>query len=239
MADAELCYIGAAEALAQFKARKLSPVELMQALIARAEAVEPAINAFPMTYFERALEQARAAEARYMKTDGRLRVLEGIPVAIKNETALKGERTTYGSLPFRDNVDTLDAPSVERLKRAGAIFHARSAAPEFSCAAICHSRLHGVTRNPWNRDFTPGGSSGGAAASLAAGTTTLANGSDIGGSIRIPASACGVVGFKPPYGRNPEEVPFNLDYYSHSGPLARNVEDCRLFQNVLAGPEWL
>ena len=106
----------------------------------------------------------------------------------------------------------------------------------FPRAAICHSRLHGVTRNPWNRDFTPGGSSGGAAAALAAGTTTLANGSDIGGSIRIPASACGVVGFKPPYGRNPEEVPFNFDYYSHSGPLARSVEDCRLFQNVLAGP---
>ncbi|MDH3476488.1 MAG: amidase family protein, partial [Rhodospirillales bacterium] len=111
-----------------------------------------------------------------------------------------------------------------------------SAAPEFSCAAICHSKLWGVTRNPWNPDYTPGGSSGGAAASLAAGTTTLANGSDIGGSIRIPASACGVVGFKPPHGRNPEDVPFNLDLYSHSGPLARTVADCRLMQNVISGP---
>ena len=131
MADEELCYMGAAEALDRFKAKRLSPVELMRALIARAEAVEPAINAFPMTYFERALEQAGAAEARYMKTDGRLRALEGIAVAIKNETALKGERTTYGSLACRDHVDTADAPSVERLKRAGAIFHAGIAAGKF------------------------------------------------------------------------------------------------------------
>jgi amidase len=236
MSDDELCYLSAVEAIARFKARRLSPVELMRAVIARAEAVEPTINAFPMTNFERALEQARAAEARYMKADGRPRPLEGLAVAIKDETAIKGERTTYGSLVFRDHRDTVDSPSVERLRRAGAIFHARSAAPEFACAAICHSRLWGVTRNPWNPDYTPGGSSGGAAASLAAGSTTLANGSDIGGSIRIPASACGVVGFKPPYGRNPDEVPFNLDSYNHSGPLARTVADCRLMQNVLAGP---
>jgi amidase len=236
MSDDELCYLSAVAAIAGFKARKLSPVELMQAVIARAEAVEPTINAFPMTSYERALEQARAAEARYMKTDGRLRPLEGLAVAIKDETAIKGERTTYGSLVFRDHRDVADSPATERLRRAGAIFHARSAAPEFSCAAICHSRLWGVTRNPWNPDYTPGGSSGGAAASLAAGSTTLANGSDIGGSIRIPASACGVVGFKPPYGRNPDDVPFNLDSYNHAGPLARTVGDCRLMQNVLAGP---
>ena len=236
MADTDLCYLSAVEAVKRFKAATLSPVELMQAVIARAESVEPTINAFPMTYFERALEQARVAETRYMKTDGRLRALEGIPVAIKDETAIKGERTTYASLIFRDNVDTKDSGVIERLKRAGAIFHARSAAPEFACAAICHSKLWGVTRNPWNPEYTPGGSSGGAAASLAAGTTTLANGSDIGGSIRIPASACGVVGFKPPHGRNPEDVPFNLDLYSHSGPLARTVADCRLMQNILSGP---
>ena len=236
MSDNELCYLSTVEAVARFKARALSPVELMQAVIARAEAVEPTINAFPMTDFERALDQARIAEARYMKTDGRPRPLEGIPVAIKDETAIKGERTTYGSLVFRNHRDAVDSPATERLRRAGAIFHARSAAPEFSCAAICHSKLWGVTRNPWNPDYTPGGSSGGAAASLAAGSTTLANGSDIGGSIRIPASACGVVGFKPPYGRNPDDVPFNLDSYNHSGPLARSVADCRLMQNVLAGP---
>ncbi len=232
----DLCYISAVDAIAAFKARKLSPVELMQAVIARAEAVEPTLNAFPMTYYERALEQARKAEARYMKPDGRLRALEGIPVAIKNETAIKGEITTSSSLIYKDHRDEADDVVVERLKRAGAIFHARTAAPEFSCATFTHSRLHGVTRNPWNPEFTPGGSSGGAGASLAAGMTTLANGSDLAGSIRIPASASGVVGFKPPYGRVPEGSPFNLDFYCHEGPMARTVGDCRLFQNVIAGP---
>jgi len=234
--DLDLCYLSATEALAAFKARTLSPVELMEALIARAEAVEPSVNALPATHFERALDQARAAEARYMKTDGRLRPLEGIAVAIKDATEVKGEITTSGSLIYKDFRNQADAPIVERLRRAGAIFHARSAAPEFSCIAATHSRLWGVTRNPWNPDYTPGGSSGGAGAALAAGTTTLANGSDIGGSIRIPASACGVVGFKPPYGRVPQSGPFAFDYYCHDGPMARTVADCRLFENLIAGP---
>jgi Asp-tRNA(Asn)/Glu-tRNA(Gln) amidotransferase A subunit family amidase len=236
MSDADLCYLGAAEALAAFRARRLSPVELMKAVIARAEAVEPKINAFPMKHYERALEQAKLAEARYMKTDGRPRALEGIPMAIKDETTIKGWRSTFGSLVFKDNVDTYTAPPAERIIRAGAVIHARSAAPEFSCAPFTHSRLWGVTRTPWNLDYSPGGSSGGAGASLAAGSTTLANGSDIGGSIRIPASMSGVVGFKPPYGRNPDGGPFNLDHYNHAGPMARSVADCALFQNVLSGP---
>ncbi len=236
MSDAELCYIGAVEALAAFRSRKLSPVELMGALIARAEAVEPSINAFPMQHYEQALEAAKQAEARYMKTDGRLRPLEGIACAIKDETTIKGWRTTFGSLVFKDNVDSHTAPPAERILKAGAIVHARSAAPEFSCAPYTHSRLWGVTRTPWNLDYSPGGSSGGAGAALAAGTTTLANGSDIGGSIRIPASMSGVVGFKPPYGRNPDSSPFNLDHYNHAGPMARSVADCALLQNVLSGP---
>ena len=199
----DLCYLSATEALAAFKARKLSPVELLQAVIARADAVDPKINAFPMKLYDRALGEARKAEARYMKTDGRTRALEGVPMAIKDETTIKGWRTTFGSVVFKDNIDTYTAPAAERIIKAGAVIHARSAAPEFSCAPYTHSRQWGITRNPWNLDYSPGGSSGGAGASLAAGSTTLANGSDIGGSIRIPASMCGVVGFKPPYGRNP------------------------------------
>ncbi len=120
---------------------------------------------------------------------------------------------------------------------AGAIVHARSTAPEFSVAGFTRSRLWGPTRNPWNPAWSPGGSSGGSAAALAAGTATLASGSDIGGSIRIPASFCGVVGFKPPYGRVPVDPPYNLDTYCHCGPLARTVADCAVFENVLAGPE--
>jgi amidase len=207
MSNTELCYLSATEALAAFKSRKLSPVELMGALIARAEAVEPKINAFPMKHFDRALSEAKKAEDRYMKTDGRLRPLEGIACAIKDETTIKGWRSTFGSLVFKDNVDSYTAPPAERVIKAGAIIHARSAAPEFSCAPFTHSRLWGVTRTPWNLDYSCGGSSGGAGASLAAGSTTLANGSDIGGSIRIPSSMCGVAGFKPPYGRNPDSSP--------------------------------
>jgi Asp-tRNA(Asn)/Glu-tRNA(Gln) amidotransferase A subunit family amidase len=236
MSDTELCYLSASDAIAAFKSRKLSPVELMSALIARAEAVEPKINAFPMKHFDQALTAAKKAEARYMKTDGRLRPLEGIACAIKDETTIKGWRTTFGSLIYKDNVDAHTALAAERILKAGAIVHARSAAPEFSCAPFTHSRLWGVTRTPWNLDYSSGGSSGGAGASLAAGSTTLANGSDIGGSIRIPASMCGVVGFKPPYGRNPSDSPFNLDHYCHAGPMSRTVADCALFQNVLSGP---
>lgn len=236
MDEDALHYLSAAEALSRFRARTLSPVELTKAVIARAEAVEPKINAFPMRYFEEALDEARKAEQRYMRTGGRPRALEGIPVAVKDEAALKGRRTTQGSLLLEHNVDDHTHPSIERVLRAGAIVIARSATPEFCCAGFCYSRLWGVTRNPWNPDCTPGGSSGGSGAALAAGSATLATGSDIGGSIRIPASACGVIGFKPPYGRNPDDPPFNLDWYNHVGPMARTVADCALLQNVMSGP---
>ncbi|MFP6741743.1 MAG: amidase, partial [Alphaproteobacteria bacterium] len=148
MADNDLHYISATEAISRFKARSLSPVELMTAVIARAEAVNPKINAFTYQFFDRAMDQARKAELRYGKTDGRTRALEGIPIVIKDETALKGERTTFGSLIMKDNVDDHDARIVERIKRAGAIIHGRSTAPEFSCAGVTHNKLWGVTRNP-------------------------------------------------------------------------------------------
>jgi amidase len=236
MSDTELCYLSAGEALGRFKARRLSPVELMQAVIARAQKVEPKINAFPIKHYDRALAQAKAAESKYMQTDGRLRPLEGLPIAIKDEAYIKGERVTFGSLIYKDFVADETNPSIGRILRAGAIMHARSAAPEFSCAPYTHSRLWGVTRTPWNLGYSCGGSSGGSGASLAAGTTTIASGSDIGGSIRIPASMCGVVGYKPPFGRNPDSPPFNLDQYCHVGPMARSVADCALLQNIMCGP---
>jgi len=235
MAD-DLHYLSASDAIARFEARQLSPVELVQAVIQRAERVEPKINAFTVTHFERALEQAREAEGRYGKRGSAPRPLEGLPLAIKDESSVEGDRTTQGSLIYQDRIDARSAICNERLLGAGAIVHARSAAPEFSCAAVTHSRLWGVTRNPWSLEHTPGGSSGGSAASLAAGSATLASGSDIAGSIRIPAACCGVVGFKPPYGRVPEESPYSFDFYCHEGPLARTVSDCALMENVMAGP---
>ncbi|MEM7114294.1 MAG: amidase [Chloroflexota bacterium] len=230
----DLCYITAVNAIAQFKNQTLSPVELMQAIIARTEEMEPKINAFSFTYFDEALEAAKEAEKRY--ANGTARPLEGIPLAVKDESFIAGKITTNGSLLMQDFVPDKTTLIVERLLEAGAIVHARTTTPEFSIAGYTWSKLWGVTRNPWNLEITPGGSSGGSGASLAAGTSTLATGSDIGGSIRIPASLCGLVGFKPPYGRNPEDAPFNLEYYNHPGPLARTVSDCILMQNVIAGP---
>jgi aspartyl-tRNA(Asn)/glutamyl-tRNA(Gln) amidotransferase subunit A len=209
----------------------------MHAMIARAEAVEPKINAFGNRYFEQALDAAKRAEVRYAGSGTRPRALEGLAIAIKEETPIAGQFTTNGSLITKDHMETHTATVAQRILDAGGIVHARSTAPEFSCAPYTHSRLWGITRNPWNLAYSPGGSSGGSAASLAAGSTTLANGSDIGGSIRIPASFSGVVGFKPPYGRVPEFSPFNLDHYCHEGPLARTVADCALLENVMAGPD--
>jgi Asp-tRNA(Asn)/Glu-tRNA(Gln) amidotransferase A subunit family amidase len=233
----ELCYLPAGTALRLFRSRELSPVELAKAVIARAEAVEPVINAFAATFYEQALGQARAAEARYAGRGEPPRPLEGLLVAVKEEAPIAGQLNTLGSLPLRDLVASQTAVFVQRIIDAGGIIHARTTTPEFSCAPVTWTKLWGVTRNPWNTAFSPGGSSGGSGASLAAGTTTLATGSDIGGSIRIPASFCGVVGFKPPYGRVPEVEVFNLDHYCHEGPMARTVADCALLENVIAGPD--
>ena len=225
----------ASEAIKRFKAKKLSPVELMEAVIRRAEATKDKVNAFTNTHFDEAMALARKAEAKYAK-GRKTGPLEGLPVGIKDESYIKGKPTTGGSLIMKDFVADATSTMNERVMAAGGIVHARTATPEFSCAAYTWSRLWGVTRNPWNTKFTPGGSSGGAGASLAAGTSSIATGSDIGGSIRIPASTCGVVGYKPPYGRNPDDPPFNLDFYCHTGPLARTVEDAILLQNVMTGP---
>ncbi len=232
--DLDLCYMTASEALAQFKAKKLSPVELLKALIARTKEVNPKINAITYTFFDRALEQARKAEARYMK--GRPRPLEGIPVGIKDFHSVKGEITTLGSKTLKDSRSNNTAPTIERLLAAGCIMHFRTTTPEFAHGGTTHSPLWGVTRNPWNLEYGPGGSSGGAGAALAAGMTTIADGTDGGGSIRIPASANGIFGYKPPFGRNPLDREHPLEMIAHYGPLARSVADAALMQNVTSGP---
>lgn len=235
MSDLDLCYMSATEALSLFRKKKLSPVELMTAVIDRAEATKDKINAFTYTHYDEALALAKKAEARYARGK-KTGPLEGLPVAVKDESYIAGKPTSNASLILKDFVAEKTSPNNQRIMAAGGIVHARTATPEFSCAAYTWSRLWGVTRNPWNPKFTTGGSSGGSGAALAAGLAPIATGSDIGGSIRIPASACGVVGFKPPYGRNPDDPPFNLDFYCHTGPMARTVEDTILLQNVMCGP---
>lgn len=235
MNNLDICYLPATEILDRFRDKSLSPVDVLNAYIERSVQLKPVVNAHSHEFFDQALDQAKKAEQKYLNGK-RTRKLEGLPVAIKDETLLKGMPCSNGSLPLKDYIADTTSIENQRLLNAGAIIHARTTTPEFSCAGYTHSRLWGVTRNPWNPEFTPGGSSGGAAASLASGMTSLATGSDIAGSIRIPASACGLVGFKPPYGRNATELPFNLDTYCHTGPLARNVSDTILLQNVVSGP---
>jgi aspartyl-tRNA(Asn)/glutamyl-tRNA(Gln) amidotransferase subunit A len=148
-------YLPATEALRLFRSRELSPVELVSAVIERAEAVEPTVNAFTETFYDEALDAARAAEKRYLAGDAR--PLEGLPVAVKDEAAMAGKRQSFGSVPLQNEVSTATAPFVQRIIDAGGIVHARTATPEFSCAPVTWSKLWGVTRNPWNPAYSPGG----------------------------------------------------------------------------------
>ena len=224
----------AADALAKMRAKELSPVELLASVRARADAVEPIVNALSERLDDAASDAARDSETRYASGED-IRTLEGLPVAIKEEMPVAGWRMRYGSLAV-DEIAEHTAPVPERIFAAGAVVHARTTTPEFSCAGYTHSKLWGITRNPWNPEVAVGGSSGGSGASLASGTSLLASGSDIGGSIRIPASINGVVGFKAPHGRVPTYPPFNLDRYCHDGAMARTVADTALFHNAIAGP---
>jgi Asp-tRNA(Asn)/Glu-tRNA(Gln) amidotransferase A subunit family amidase len=234
--DLDLCYMTATEAIAAFKARKLSPVELMKAVVARAEEVNPALNAISQEHFDRALKEARQAEERYLGKKAAPRQLEGVPIAIKDFHMIKDEITTFGSKVFEYYRATSTAPTVNRLLKAGAIMHLRSTTPEFASSATTHSPLWGVTRNPWNRAFSPGGSTGGGAAAVAAGFATIADGTDGGGSIRIPASACGLVGYLAPFGRNPLDSDHPVESLLRYGPVTRSVADAALMQNVMSGP---
>jgi Asp-tRNA(Asn)/Glu-tRNA(Gln) amidotransferase A subunit family amidase len=197
------------------------------------------VNCFTEIYAEEAMNRAKQAEALYAKGED-VPPLLGIPLVVKDAQRVKGKRTTHGSLIFKDATpDEYSDPMIERLEKAGANIFARTTTPEFCLSSACHSKAYGITRNPWNLEYGPGGSSGGSGAALAGGFTTLATGTDIAGSIRIPASACGVVGFKPPHGRNPDGPPANFDRYNHCGPMTRTVSDAALMQNITSGPHAL
>lgn len=224
----------AREVLAAFTARELSPVEYLGELFARIDVVQPQVNALGDQYRDDALTQARDAESRYAAGTP-TGPLDGIPVIVKDETEVAGRRTTNGSLLWQDAVSEESDPIVERLVAAGALVHGRGLTPEFSIPFWTHSRLWGVTRNPWNLGFDVGGSSGGSAAAVAAGMTPLATGSDIGGSIRVPASCCGVVGYLPPSGRIPVPGVWGRDDWSRVGPITRSVADAALMVDITSG----
>jgi Asp-tRNA(Asn)/Glu-tRNA(Gln) amidotransferase A subunit family amidase len=230
----QLNYLSASEALELFRSGQLSPVELLDAVLDRADEITESVNPFADRYFDAARQRARKAEEKYRK--GNARRLEGIPLVVKDSAAIKGIRATVGSLMNAERIDTHTDPAVERLLRSGANFFARATCPEFCWLFACHSRMRGVTRNPWRLDTSPGGSSGGSAAALAAGATTIATGSDSTGSIRQPAAQCGVVRYKSPYGRNPLDQHASFDPYVNVGPMTRTVADAALMQNVMSGP---
>ncbi|CUH47355.1 amidase [Ruegeria atlantica] len=233
-ADLELCYMPASDLLTKFKAKDLSPVEVLEAQFRRTDAVEERLNNFIATYPEESLAAARASEDRYMKGEGL--PLDGITIATKDELAIKGRPLTAGTLPLKDAIADETDPLAERLFADGAIPHAITTVPEMYFAGVTWSKAWGVTRNPWNTKYTVGGSSGGSGGALASGQTTLATGSDMGGSIRIPAAFCGLYGFKPPYGRVPASLGATFLLPSTSGPMARTLKDMILLQNNMAGP---
>jgi aspartyl-tRNA(Asn)/glutamyl-tRNA(Gln) amidotransferase subunit A len=232
-----LCFIPATDLAAKIRAKELSPAEVVEAVLRRLEALNPRLNAFTLIQAEEAREQARGAEAAALRGDD-LGPLHGVPVSIKDNVPMAGKPLTYGSRLLRDNIAREDAPTVTRIAQAGGIVVGRTNTPEFAWRGSTDNRLFGETRNPWDLGRTAGGSSGGAGAAVAAGLAPLALGTDGAGSIRIPASFCGIVGHKPSFGR----VPFfpsagANELAAHAGPMTRTVRDAALFLDVLAGPD--
>jgi Asp-tRNA(Asn)/Glu-tRNA(Gln) amidotransferase A subunit family amidase len=237
VADLDLCYTPATELARLIAVGQVSPVEVVANSIERIDEVNPVLNCFCFVFPEEALEQARTAEQAVVA--GReLGPLHGIPIAIKDLTPTKGKRTTMGSFAFEHHVPEESALIVDKLLGAGAIMVGKTTTPEFAYSSFTESPLWGITRNPWNPERTPGGSSGGSGAAVASGCVPIAEGTDMGGSVRIPASWSGIVGLKPSFGRIPLDfLPTQFDTIQHFGPLARTVDDARLFLAGTQGPD--
>jgi Asp-tRNA(Asn)/Glu-tRNA(Gln) amidotransferase A subunit family amidase len=237
MADLDLAYRPASDLARMIRKGEISPVEAVRNSLARIAEVDPKLNAFCFVYEEEAL--ARAAEAERAVRDGRpLGPLHGVPIALKDCTLTRGKRTTFGSYAREHFVPERDAVEARRLLEAGAILVGKTTTPEFTYSGFTESPLWGITRNPWDPSRTPGGSSGGSGVAVATGCVAVADGTDSGGSIRIPAALCGIVGLKPSLGRIPMDIlPTAFDQLSHFGPLARTVEDAALFLSVTQGPD--
>jgi aspartyl-tRNA(Asn)/glutamyl-tRNA(Gln) amidotransferase subunit A len=217
------------------RTRSLSPVEVVDAVLRRIEALQPTVNAFITVTADEAREAARRAEATLM-AGGDVGPLHGVPFSVKDLLFTRGTRTTMGSLIFADQVPAEDAVPVRRLREAGAILIGKTTTPEFGHKPLTDSPLFGVTRNPWDLSRTAGGSSGGAAAAVATGQGPLALGTDGGGSIRIPAACCGIVGLKPTLGRVPHVHQADLfSTTSYIGPMARSVSETAACFDVIVG----
>jgi Asp-tRNA(Asn)/Glu-tRNA(Gln) amidotransferase A subunit family amidase len=232
--DTEICFLSALELRERYERRELSPVEVAEAILRRIEHFNPRLVAFITVTADLALDQARAAERAY-GLGGNPGLLAGIPVSLKDLTPTKGIRTTRGSLLYEDWIPAEDSPFAERAHAAGAVLLGKTNTPEFGWKADTTNRIVGSTHNPWQYGMTAGGSSGGAAAAVAAGMGPLAQGSDGGGSIRIPSSYCGIFGHKPSFGLVPQFPPSAFGDLSHLGPMTRSVRDAALFLAAIAG----
>ena len=231
----ELYFQTATQLARGYRLGDFSPMEAINAVLARIDHCESQLNAWRLVDTKRARSQARASEKRWLKGEPR-GPLDGVPIAIKDVTETKVWPTRNGSLVPEARASTrVDAIVVERLKREGTVLLGKTQTPEFAWLGVTQSALHGITRNPWNTDWTPGGSSGGSGAAVAAGMTAIATGTDSGGSIRGPASFCGVVGFKPTFGRVPVWPTSPLMGMEHCGPITRCVRDAALAFQVMAG----
>ncbi|MEQ8665821.1 MAG: amidase [Rhodospirillales bacterium] len=235
MTDLDLCYMPATDLAANIRAGELSSVDAVTNSLARIEAVNPTLNCFCFTYPEEALDRARAVDAD-IAAGKDVGPLAGVPIAIKDFTPTKGKVTTRGSKLLKDWVPDYDSVLVERLMAADAIMVGKTTTPEFAFSSFTRSPLWGATGNPWAPDRCAGGSSGGSGAAVASGCVPLAEGTDMGGSVRIPAALCGIVGLKPSLGRLPMDIVGTVfDNISHFGPLARTIDDAALFTDVCQG----
>jgi len=237
MSDNELLFMPAVAAAALIRRKKLSPVEYMDAVLGAVDRLQPKLNCFITVTAEAARAGAKAAEAAVMAGET-LGPLHGVPVSIKDLIPTKGVRTTFGSIAFVDNVPDRDDALVTRLRAAGAIMIGKTTTPEFGIKGQTDAPIYGVTRNPWNLERTPGGSSGGAGAAVAAGIAPIGLGSDGAGSTRIPAAFCGLVGLKGTTGAIPyQEARDAFANVIAAGPLTRTIADCAVMQAVMGGAD--
>ncbi|MCZ6506661.1 MAG: amidase, partial [Acidobacteria bacterium] len=237
MMDGDICFARAVDVARLIRERRVSAVEVMQAHLEQIDRVNPKVNAIVTLVPEAALAEARRLDDRLARGEP-VGVLAGLPVAHKDLTFTRGIRTTLGSTVFRDFVPSEDALIVERLKAAGAITVGKTNTPEFGAGSQTFNEVFGATLNPWDLSKTCGGSSGGAAVALSCGLVPIADGSDMGGSLRNPANFCSVVGFRPSPGRVPVwPKESGWDVLGVQGPMARTVEDTALLLSAIAGPD--
>ncbi|MBT5432514.1 MAG: amidase family protein [Alphaproteobacteria bacterium] len=235
----ELWSLTARRAIELLKAGEVSPLEMVDACADRIDATDGGLNAMPTRCYERARGHAKRLMDKTASNYDGPGALHGLPLAVKELEDVAGVRTTYGSPIFANHVPEKSDIMVERLEQRGAIVMGKSNVPEFGAGGNSFNEVLGVSRNPWNQQRSPGGSSGGSAAALAAGQVPIATGSDLGGSLRIPASFCGIVGFRPSPGvvaKGPDAACFND--MSVAGPMARNVPDTALMLDAMAGTDY-